>query len=698
MFTEYSPYWLVVIVLLAAGITYFAYFFRKRNDFQPWQRNVLSALRFVSLLMIMFLLLSPIVKITKHITEKPIIVIAQDDSESLVAVSDSAYYRTDYQKALLSLADELKKDFDVRIVGFGSKIKTFEQSDEKHEFAFDQSETDIASCISYIEQEYFNSNLSAIILASDGINNHGNNPLNECEKIRFPIYTIALGDTAKRQDFVISNVRCNKIAYLDDEFPIEITFNAEKADGQQAKVRLYQGKKLLMEELVNVKGEKFSITLPTTAIGLKPGVQRFRAEVSHAKNETNKDNNVREFFVEILDSRQNILMLSAVPHPDLSAIKQCIEKNKNYSLEMRLFSEKSQMTNRQTDLVIAHQLPCDKGSYDYLSKIQQAGIPILYILGSKSDYALFNKLNTGLIVNLYNNKTKTDAQASFNPDFALFSLNEQSSVMIKDFPPLNAPLARFVVSPGTQTLAYQYIAGAKSEYPLLCFTNNPQQKNGIVCGENIWRWRMQNYLMNQSHEQADEIINKSIRYLVSSADKSLFRVNHDNVFNQGREIHIEAELYNESYQLINTPEVQISIKDNEGKDYNYTFAKTASAYFLNAGVLPQGDYRYTAKTSLAGKSYSAQGSFVVSETMLERINLVADHTLLKTISQKTGGQMLYAKEMERLLEVIKGNEYIKPIIRTETTNKKLIENIWYWLAIVLTLSGEWFLRKYWGRV
>ena len=93
-----------------------------------------------------------------------------------------------------------------------------------------------------------------------------------------------------------------------------------------------------------------------------------------------------------------------------------------------------------------------------------------------------------------------------------------------------------------------------------------------------------------------------------------------------------------------------------------------------------------------------QGSFVVSETMLERINLVADHTLLKTISQKTGGQMLYAKDMERLLEIIKGNEYIKPIIRTETTNKKLIENIWYWLAIVLALSGEWFLRKYWGRV
>lgn len=209
---------------------------------------------------------------------------------------------------------------------------------------------------------------------------------------------------------------------------------------------------------------------------------------------------------------------------------------------------------------------------------------------------------------------------------------------------------------------------------------------------------MQNYLMNQSHEQADEIIGKSIRYLVSTADKSLFRVNHDNVFNHGQEIHIEAELYNESYQLINASEVQITIKNKEGKDFKYVFSKTANAYFLNAGVLPEGDYSYRATTELSGRKHSAQGSFVVSETNLESLNLVADHTLLNTMSQKTGGEMVYAKDMDRIVEMVKANDYIKPIIRTETTNKRLIENIWYWLAVVLVLSGEWFLRKYWGRV
>lgn len=77
MFTEYSLYWIIPIVLLSAAVTYFAYFFKRKDEYKTWQRNTLACLRFVSLLMILFLLLSPVVKITKHVTEKPIIVIAQ---------------------------------------------------------------------------------------------------------------------------------------------------------------------------------------------------------------------------------------------------------------------------------------------------------------------------------------------------------------------------------------------------------------------------------------------------------------------------------------------------------------------------------------------------------------------------------------------------------------------------------------------
>ena len=91
MFTEYSPFWLIPIVVFAAGIAFWGYFVGGRGLFSARQRNLLAALRFLSLLLVLFLLLSPVVRFTSHLTEKPLIVVAQDVSSSIVSTKDSTY-------------------------------------------------------------------------------------------------------------------------------------------------------------------------------------------------------------------------------------------------------------------------------------------------------------------------------------------------------------------------------------------------------------------------------------------------------------------------------------------------------------------------------------------------------------------------------------------------------------------------------
>ncbi len=698
MFTEYSPLWLVPIVAIAAAVAYFAYFFSRKSEFLSWQRYTLAALRFFSLLLIMFLLISPVVKITKNVSRKPVVAIAQDVSLSLGQCSDSSYYRNEYSKALFTLAEKLNKDYDTKIYTFGAESNEMEAKNWSGGFAFEQSRTDISECIKRIEDDYSTQNLSAIVIASDGINNSGENPLNYCEKSTIPIFTIALGDTTLRKDIAISNIRYNRIAYMDDIFPIEITLRAIKADKSRTRVSLLQDGKTVFSQEVEIEGDKFSLTLPSTATVSKAGVQKFVVEATQAGNETNKENNRREFFVEILDSRQKISLLSAVVHPDISAIKQSISKNKNYTLTSEVFSERNSAEDYQSDMVIAHQLPNDKESYAFLKALQDKGTPVLYILGSATDYQLFNQLNSGLKISLYNGKSQTQTQASFNPNFTLFPLPAQTTQLLTQMPPVDAPLARWEVANTVQILAYQNIKGLKTEYPLLCFHNNPLQKCGIICGENIWKWRLQNYLANQSTVETDEFLHKSIQYLASGSDRSLFRVKHENIFNQSEEVSFEAELYDQSYNLINTPEVHISIRNSEGKEFKHSFSKTNRAYSLNAGTLEEGEYSYTATTSLSGENHTAKGSFVVSETQLESVNLVADHTLLRTLSGKTSGRMLYPQNMDTILELLQSNEQIRPVIHTETTNHRLIESLWYWIAILLLLSSEWFLRKYWGKI
>lgn len=698
MFTEYSPFWLIPIVVFAAGVAFWGYFVAGRAMFSPRQRNLLAALRFLSLLLVLFLLLSPVVWFTSHQSEKPLVVVAQDVSSSIISVKDSAYYKTDYQTKLRNFIDQASEDYDVKVLTFSSESAERNLQNDNKDFVFSGTQTDIAECLQYVGDEYSDRNLCAVVLASDGIANKGGNPLTLAQDASYPIYTIAMGDTTRRKDLSISNVRCNDLVYADDVFPIEITMKADKAKGESSVVRVLQDGKKIFEKQTTITSERFSITLPLTTSCSQPGVHRFRAEVAPIGDETNTLNNSRDFFVRITDTRQNILILSAAPHPDISAIKQSIQSNKNYKVESCLFGEQNKLKTEQPDLLVAHQIPFDKASFDFVSTLTAKGVPVLYILGGKTDYSLFNRLDAGVKVQLIGRGSQMQAQAVYNPLFALFSLSEEASQMTRDFPPLNVPLARFTLSQDASVLAYQYIGGTKSEYPLLCFCNGTEKKSGVICGENIWKWRLHNYLINQSDKEANEIIEKAVRYLVAAKESNAFKVKHDNVFAKGEQMVFDAYLYNRSYELTNAPEARLVIRSQQGKEFAYTFSKRNNAYTLSVHSLEQGEYTYTAQTSLAGTNYKTTGTFVVSDAHLEMVELVADHSLLATMSKISGGEMFPCDNFDSLLAKMKQNDYIKPVIHSLTTNKRMSESPWYWALIVVVMASEWFLRKYWGRI
>lgn len=72
------------------------YFRENKNEFPAWLKRILGVNRFVLVSLIAFLLLSPLLKMSSHKVEKPVIVIAQDNSMSVVLNEDSAFYRTEY--------------------------------------------------------------------------------------------------------------------------------------------------------------------------------------------------------------------------------------------------------------------------------------------------------------------------------------------------------------------------------------------------------------------------------------------------------------------------------------------------------------------------------------------------------------------------------------------------------------------------
>lgn len=698
MFTEYSLWFLPLILVVAIGFAYFVYFFRQNSStsFTNEQKYILSALRFLGIFLILFLLISPVKRIKNKIIEKPTIVLVQDNSYSIANTKFSDYYKTKYIDNLDKLSRNLSKDYNVVRLLMGSKTTPMRNEIKWNDtLKFNDFATDISHSMEFVSENYSAENLSAVILATDGIVTQGNNFLNYADKFSCPIYTIAMGDTTIHKDVMISDIQYNKIAFIDTDYPIEVTIKADKALNENSSLFMTKDGKTTQIKSFNIDNDSYSITMELKGTSKKAGIEKISFYVSEIDDEGNKINNRKDIFIEVLDTKKKVLILANAPHPDISAIKTALSNNQNYTIDVNIAGH-NQKNPMDYDLVVLHCLPDNSSSFHIIKNLQNRGISLLFILGQGTNIQLFNALNTGMNLSAVSSSTN-NVLATYNPAFSLFTMSENTINILKDLPPILSNTARYTATSNIQTLLYQKIGAVSTTYPLIAYNNEGNSKIAFILGENIWRWRLQNYLINESTEQVDEIVLKTAQLVSTKTDKNRFRVEHKDIYSQNENIIFFAQFYNENFELINTPEVSLQITGNKINN-TYTFGKNNNAYYLNLGTMVEGEYSFTAKTTYNNKEYKQSNRFVISANNLELSSLTARHSLLYTLSTKTNAQMLPAEDILKLEDFIKQNGNIKPIIHINHENKKFISLWWYWLLITLSFGSEWLLRKYWGRV
>lgn len=265
--------------------------------------------------------------------------------------------------------------------------------------------------------------------------------------------------------------------------------------------------------------------------------------------------------------------------------------------------------------------------------------------------------------------------------------------MVQRFPPLAAPFGEYAADGSAQALFTQRIGNVETDDPLLVFSNMSGRKVGTLVGEGVWRWRMRDHEDNGSHEVFDRLLSKMVQFLALKTDKSQFRVNTDNRYHEDDAVIFSAELYNESYETINGPEVEMTITDQDGKRYEYQFNRTESAYRLNAGAFKEGNYRYKARVSAGGKVLEAEGQFMVAAIRMETTRTTADHALMYRLAERSGGEMVYPRQVEMLAERIDERDDIRNVMYEQTWFKEVIHLRWLFALLLALLSMEWFLRK-----
>ncbi len=684
--TEY-PVWLIVVCVLG-GLAYavILYYKESKNDFPAWMKGSMAVLRAIVVTIIAFLLLNPLVKSTSRYTEKPVIVFAQDNSQSIVNGPDSSYFRNDYRKQISNLLGKLSKDYTVATYTFGDKVN------EGTDYTFKEYQTDFSQLFDDIEDRYSNRNVGALIIASDGIYNKGLNPLYSGSVFSFPVYTIALGDTNVRKDAILTKVNYNRIAYYGNEFPIEVLINGQKCSGLSSNLTISKGENVLFRKRIDFANDNYFETVKLHLEAKATGIQHYHVQLSEVPGEVTTSNNSQDIFVDVLEGRQKILLLANSPNPDISAIKQAILTNRNYEVEDFIIN-KFNKPIASYNLVILHGLPSASNRIQaILDEIEAKKLPVLYVITGQTYLPVFNTLKSGLTIVddriIYN-----EALPVLNKEFSLFKLSDNTIRSLQQFPPLISPYGSHVVMPSASSLFYEKIGSVETDYPLYLFNQVADIKTGVINGTGIWKWRIKNFEEEGNFDAFDEIINKSIQFLSLRIDKSFFRVYSKNNFNENEDIEFDAEVYDQSYELINDPEVSMSIINSTGKVFPFVFAKTSNAYHLNAGSLPVDNYKYTARVKTGDKVLTDNGEFVVSPLNVEKINTIANHNLLYNLAVKKGGEMVYPNQISELADKIISREDIKPVIYSQKRYSELLNFPFLLGGIILLLAAEWFMRK-----
>lgn len=670
----------LLLIILAVFTAFFltAFQYLCHSKYKSQLKYWLSFFRFITIFLTLILLISPSIKKNTTKIAKPNLIVAVDNSASIKYNSQDINV-----KKLVSLFKnnvELNSKYLINYYSFGSSLV------ELDSLKFNESQTNLS--IPFTElSKLFQSKNAPVVFITDGNQTVGNNI--EFVTHENPIFSFIVGDTTQFEDIFIKQLNVNKFTNINNKFPVEIFINYTGNKSISNKLNIYKNKTKVHTETIKLnKGETVktaSFFLTATA----KGTHYYRATISELENEKNTLNNSKYFSINVIDEKFKILILSSIIHPDLGMLKKSIESNKQRSVDIENISD---FKGRVSDyhMIILNQ-PTNKFK-NVIDEVNHKKISYLIVSGVSTDWNFLNKTQ-----NIFSKKIFSQVESYkplFNPNYASFLTND---IGFSSFAPLDDSFGDVTFSIPYNTLLFKQIGSIKTEKPLLATYENNNQRGAILFGENSWRWRMNSFSSSKTFEYFDGYISNLIQYLASSQQNKRLTVSVEPIYYSDETISISASYLDENLNFDARAKLWFTISNKENNYFKkIPFALLQSKFSLELSNIPSGEYTYN--LSVENQTTTKMGSFKILPYNAEQKFTNANDSALKLLSSKTEGNIYFSNEEDRLIENLIKDSRFKSIQKKSIIETPLINWKWILAIIILTLSIEWFTRKYFGKI
>ena len=700
-----------LVVLAAAGagaIAVFAY----RFTLPPVSRLLrwtLIILRGAGLFLIFLLVGEPLLSLVYHRLEKPVVAVLIDQSRSMTIQDKTGDRRANLLRALDSPPlQELQAKSDLLYGVFDTKTRLL-RSFAKDSLSFSGEGTDIGDALKQLKKLTSEKNVQGVLLLTDGNATSGPSPLYEAEAMGIPVFTVGIGDTSEPHDVLVRKVLANTITYVGNKVPVNVTLKSSGYHRERVEVTLLDGGKMVDRKTMSLESGTRDYDLPLSFVPDQEGTRKITVEVSQLPGEISYQNNRSSFYVKVLRSKMQVVLVAGAPSPDVAAIRRALQDD--YNVEVKSFIERdkgnfyegvlTEQTLRAADCVVLIGYPGPGSTNASMTVVANAvglGKGVLFVLSRTTDIRRLQTL-VGFLPFVVPAQTGDETQA-----FVAVSENQRNNPIVKvssstdvwsKLPPAFILDVPFRAKPEAEVLAYARVQTIMTNDPLLvsCRVNRAKSLAFLCYG--IWRWKSYSDGIPGGERTLENLFSNSVRWLVTRDDEKPVQVRPTKEIFAGSEpVEFTAQVYDENYRPMENAEVSLSVSQ-KGQASQLTLTSLGNGRFEGVyDPLPEGDYTYTAQAIAGGQRISEEhGSFSVGGLNAEFQETRANKLILQQIAARTGGQYYDSQSLQRLPEDVAALPNFRQRDVSVAQQFELWNKSWMLAAVVALFSIEWFLRK-----
>lgn len=361
----------IVPILILAAIGYAVFIYWREGILSLSRRILLGSLRTLSLLIIIFLLLDPVLGFNDTMERHKSLFLLVDVSESMnthdkrqsqndlreaawamgkikssqaskplsskIETEVSNVSRIELAKNMLDLPSfqNLTSEYNINYFCFGEGIDSTTQEGMESIEAKDRI-TQLGTAITETASRYTGQPIAGMVLLTDGASNEGLDPLSVARQMGeqdIPLYPVGIG-LSGLPDIQLSNLLIQNVVFCKDKEPGRIQILSNGYSGKEIKLTLsFDGKEVFSRNVTLTGDSQFE---EFDFVPEKVGWGELAANISSLPGEISSGNNRLSRKIRVIDNKAKILYIERAPRWEYRYLRWALMRDRRSEVKFLL--------------------------------------------------------------------------------------------------------------------------------------------------------------------------------------------------------------------------------------------------------------------------------------------------------------------------------------------------------------------------